>query len=212
MFKYPVFNRNHGASESDNGIRMPSQLLDARAASMCIGEVLGRLETFTKSREEIQRSMPWAVRFVMGFPIPSWQRPLVWTNEQNIRFIRSIWLGLDIGSYMINDVYEIINVDNQNQVREFSEILLDGQQRLNSIQGYVLNEYPVPDKDGIPRYWSDLSRTERRRFSAFHFSQSSIRSWNEDDLRFAYDLRAFGGTPHEEHQRAIPLSKLEITG
>ncbi|WP_425354940.1 DUF262 domain-containing protein [Oceaniglobus trochenteri] len=44
-------------------------------------------------------------RQVMGFRLPSWQRPLVWTEAQMVRLIESLWLGIPIGtySYVLND-------------------------------------------------------------------------------------------------------------
>lgn len=33
-------------------------------------------------------------RYACGYPIPSFQRELVWTMSQKISFIESIWLGL----------------------------------------------------------------------------------------------------------------------
>ena len=61
------------------------------------------------------------------------------------------------------------------------------------------------------RYWGDLPRVERRRFGLFHFARANIKSWDEQKLRLAYDLRAFGGTPHTEEQRAAhrPIEDFE---
>lgn len=195
------FRRYDGASEVDNGIRMPVDILDARVSNLCISELLGRFERFTDPKSGERDMYPWADRFVMGFPLPSWQRPLVWTIDQKVRFIQSIWSGVDIGSYMINDQWELISTENGDFYREFSEVLLDGQQRLSAMEEYLLNRFPVPDADGVARYWSDLPKIERRRFGSFHFARGTIKSWDEGRLRLAYDLRAFGGTPHTEDQR-----------
>jgi hypothetical protein len=184
----------------DNGLRMPLDVLDAKVQALCISEVLGRLEDFNDGVKEMY---PWAERFVMGYPLAPWQRPLVWTVEQKRRFILSIWSGVDIGSYMMNDIYEFKkNASGVTYLKEFSEVILDGQQRLSAIEGYVTNAFSVPDANGSDVFWADLPRIERRRFGTFHFGRSVIRSWNEKDLRMAYDLRAFGGTAHTEDQRA----------
>lgn len=196
------FDRYDGADESDNGIRMPADVLDAKVSNFCITEVLGRFERFTQEGSEESSYYPWAARFVMGFPIPEWQRPLVWTLDQKERFIQSIWAGVDIGSYMVNDLYEYVGKGENKAFRLFSEILLDGQQRLSAIEDYVTNRISVRDAAGVPRFWAELPRVERRRFSLFHFARSNIKSWDENQLRLAYDLRAFGGTQHTEEQRA----------
>lgn len=203
------FNRYDGADESDNGVRMPNDVLDAKVSNLCVAEVLGRFERFTVDGSEESSFYPWADRFVMGFPLPSWQRPLVWTLEQKVRFIESIWAGVDIGSYIVNDQYEYIGKGGNKSFRLHSEILLDGQQRLSAIEGYVTNQFPVHDLTGAPRYWANLPRIERRRFSGFHFARANIKSWDENHLRMAYDLRAFGGTAHTEDQRATEQRSTE---
>jgi hypothetical protein len=196
------FQRYEITSTEDSGIRMPKDQLDAKSQILCIGELLNRLEDFN----DAERAMfPWADRFVMGYPLPKWQRPLVWWPEQKVRFIESIWGGIDIGSYMINDVFEYdkkYEGEKGRRFREFSDVILDGQQRLSAIEDYVLDRFAVNDSIGVGRLWSDLPVIERRRFCGFHFARSTIKSWDEAALRKAYDLRAFGGTPHTEDQRA----------
>lgn len=200
------FHRYDGAEVHDNGLRMPADVLDARVSNLCVSEVIGRFERFTSGGSDGPEMYPWTDRFVMGFPLPAWQRPLVWTPEQKVRFIQSIWSGVDVGSYMVNDQYEFINLGREGtHYREFSEILLDGQQRLSAIEGYLLNEFAVPDVGGTPRYWGDLPKIERRRFGSHHFARANIKSWDEHQLRLAYDLRAFGGTAHTDDQRAAEV-------
>ena len=190
-----TFNKYLRADETDSKIRMPTNELDAHVSNVTVGELIGQLEHFS----DRERSMyPWADRFVIGFPLPPWQRPFVWTQEQEIRFIQSIWQGVDVGSYMVN-AYEL---SNSTEFRKFSDILLDGQQRLTALEHYLFDMLPVPDVTGKDRVWSELPRIERRRFSNFHFARANIKSWKETMLRKAYDLRSFGGTAHTEDQRA----------
>lgn len=197
------FLRYQGTDKADPTIQMPADQLDARLSNLSLSEVIGRFERFIAVPNEGRAMYPWASRFVMGFPLPEWQRPFVWTQEQQVRFIQSIWTGVDLGSYMVNDQYEFVGLGTDCvHFREFSEVLLDGQQRLATIQGYLLGEFAVPDVTGTPRYWHDLPLIERRRFGSRQFARANIRSWDEQALRQAYDLRAFGGTPHTEAQKA----------
>lgn len=73
--------------------------LECAVSNLCLSEVLGRFEQFTSGERDGPEMHPWAERFVMGFPLPAWQRPLIWTPDQKVRFILSIWSGVDIGSY-----------------------------------------------------------------------------------------------------------------
>ncbi len=193
------FSRNAGADTADKHIVMPHDVINARTRALSIGELLGRLEAFTENQLSGAYKYPWATRFAMGYPLPSWQRPLVWTPMQKVRFIYSIWSGGEIGSYLVNDIFEFVGDD---QTREFTDVLLDGQQRLTTLEEYVTDRFAVPDREGTLRFWSELPPPERRRFARHQFSQATVSSWDEKLLRLAYDLRAFGGTAHNEDQRA----------
>lgn len=202
------FKRYEGAMQED-GPQMPNTVLDAKVSNLCISELLGRLERFTeKDSMDGPAAYPWADRFVMGYPLPHWQRPLVWSEAQCVQFIVSIWSGVDLGSYLVNGLWDYQLNGDKEEFRKFSEVLLDGQQRLTAIERYVTDQIAVPDANGTLRYWSELGRQERRRFGTFHFAKGTIESWDENKLRLAYDLRAFGGTPHTEDQRATPRVKL----
>lgn len=206
------FHRYSGTENDtpDTNVRMPTNILDSRVSNLCITELIGRFESFMNDPKCGPSAYPWATRFAMGFALPEWQRPLVWTEIQKVNFINSIWSGVDVGSYMVNDQYEFIKGSNAGKYRLHSEVLLDGQQRLSAIQSYLLNEFPTNDSNGNPRFWNELPRIERRRFSGFHFARANIKSWDEDKLRLAYDLRSFGGTAHTEDHRASKRLNNEI--
>lgn len=76
---------------------MPAELLQISSHPSVIGEIMHQAKSINHSE------YPWASRFVGGFPIPDWQRELCWDQEQEIKLIESIWLGLDIGCYTVND-------------------------------------------------------------------------------------------------------------
>ena len=197
-----AFKRYTGATK-DNSILMPSDALTASSEKLTIGELVGRLELFD---EEGGDMYPWATRFAMGYPVPSFQRQLVWTSEQKVRFISSIWAGIDLGSYLVNNTYSFENGPSGKFFRSMSEALLDGQQRLTAIEDYLRGTLAVPDAQGVLRQWTDLGKVERRRFCATTFVRSTVRSFDESLLRKAYDVRAFGGTAHTEDERASPAA------
>lgn len=195
------FNRYDGSADADDTVRMPTDELGANVLNVCISELLLRLELFTTG-EEGPHMYPWATRFAMGYPLLFCQRELKWDDEQKVRFIESIWAGVDVGSHLVNNVHEFEGTGKTLRYREFSQVLLDGQQRLTALEDYVYNRFAVPDAAGVPRFWRELSRVERRRFGNFHFAQATIASYDEALLVRAYNLRALGGTPHDESERA----------
>lgn len=129
-------------------------------------------------------------RSVMGYNLPIWQRPFVWTHRQSERLIESVWLGLNIGTYTFNRSHENPKYDN---------LLIDGQQRLKSIQDYLSDAFPV-----FGHRWSELGRAEQRSFESRHFHCFITESTDDAYLRGYYDMMNFGGTAHDESQRATP--------
>jgi hypothetical protein len=127
-------------------------------------------------------------RSVMGYNLPTWQRPFVWTEEQSIKLLESVWLGLSIGTYTFNRSHDNPAFDN---------LLIDGQQRLKAIQDYLSDEFKV-----FGYYWSELSRPEQLGFKGRHFHSFVTKRDDETYLRSYYDMMNFGGTAHEDSQRA----------
>lgn len=125
---------------------------------------------------------------VMGYNLPSWQRPFVWTKSQSVKLIESVWLGLNIGTYTFNRSHENAAFDN---------LLIDGQQRLRTIEMYLTDCFSV-----FGYLWSEIPRPEQRDFQSRHFHCFITESTDETYLREYYDMMNFGGTAHEESQRA----------
>lgn len=98
----------------------------------------------------------------MGMPVPTWTRCVQWNVGQQARFITAVWAGLDLGSYLTNDWCEPASTGRA--FAENSEILIDGQQRLHSLEEYFLDRLAVPDAQSQPRVWSELGNGERKRF------------------------------------------------
>lgn len=133
-------------------------------------------------------------RFVCGFSIPSFQRPLVWTREQEIAFIESAWLGLPIGTF----TYHQMKWGSDGKPLRFSGMLIDGQQRLTTLDRYWNDEFTV-----FGLLWSEVDQVQKRRFMQTPFPHYEVALWDEDAIRELYDRMAFGGTAHEDHQRAV---------
>ncbi len=125
----------------------------------------------------------------MGYALPAWQRPLVWSEAQQIRFLESAWSGLGLGAYTHNRVSYGDPLDN---------LLIDGQQRLWALQRYLENAFPV-----FGFHWAETTPADRRAFKMSRtFASYVTDSTDEAYLRSYYDLMNFGGVAHTEDHRA----------
>lgn len=148
---------------------------------------------YMQKRSE-EREYGWSKRYVMGLPLPAWQRPYEWNEVQQQRLIESIYLDLYHGVYVLNaNDYE----GSEGKPRKFSGALLDGQQRITTIEKYLNNEFKV-----FGAYWSELTKGEKRRFLNAPFHCIEVNIWDEDELRQLSDRLAFGGTAHKDEYRA----------
>jgi len=159
---------------------MPDRLDLGDHMASCIGQAVFEWE---ESKYLID-----GCRSVMGYNLPSWQRPFVWTQSQSIKLIESIWLGLNIGTYTFNRSHDDPKYDN---------LLIDGQQRLKAIQDYLSCEFKV-----FGYLWSDLGRSEQRSFESRHFHCFITKSVDDQYLRDYYTVMNFSGVAHTEDQRA----------
>jgi len=195
-----VFQRYTADEISDFSIQMPQRVLETSTHQYPIDVLALRFEKYLADPSSVQEKYPWAARFVMGFPVSSWQRELVWNAGQQSRFIVAVWAGADLGSYLTNDWCG--SSGGRMALAENSEILINGQQRLHSLQQYFMDQLAVPDAQGLPRVWSEIGNGERKRFLSTIFVHSSVSSDDEMALRKTYDLCAMGVAPRVPDQRA----------
>ncbi len=140
------------------------------------------------------RDCDWASRIVMGLPLPAWQRPFEWDIVQQERFIQSLYTDRYHGVYVVNATDY---VDNSGAPRKFSSALLDGQQRITTVENYLNDAFKV---FGV--YWSQLTKKDQRRFLKTDFHCIEVDIWDESELRQLSDDLAFSGTAHKDEYRA----------
>ena len=196
-----IFQRYADDETSDRRIQMPQRFLSTTVSHYPIDVLARHLEKYLVDPSSTHDRYPWAARFVMGMPVPAWARGLEWNVGQQARFITAVWSGADLGSYLTNDWCE--PADTGRAFTENSEILVDGQQRLHSLEEYFLDRLAVPDAQGQPRVWSELDNGERKRFLSTIFSHAKVSSGDEVALRKTYDLCAQGVVPRSFEQRAL---------
>lgn len=138
-------------------------------------------------------------RRVMGYKLPSWQRQEKWSDAQCSRFLESIWMGVGLGTFMVNS-----HTSNE----AIDQILLDGQQRLRAIERYFDGELSVIGQDGNAYLWTDLHESEQAHFLRISFPWIESHYQVEQDCVDAYNRHNFGGTQHEESERAhLPIDQ-----
>jgi hypothetical protein len=136
-----------------------------------------------------------AERYACGYPLPEFQRPPCWTVDQKIRFIESVYLGLFIGTFCTHEAdWEGADATPT----KFSGWLIDGQQRLLTIEGYWNDEFKV-----FGYYFSELTRREKLRFLNTPFKQYKVTVNDEDKIKDLYNRLALGGTAHTPDQMAV---------
>lgn len=162
-------------------------------AAMTMGEVIRGLDQDERDGyDKMSGRKPGEMEWLGCFVLPSFQRPPVWTKEQNVRFLESVWLGYDIGRYTV--------VQNDTK---WEDCLIDGQQRIRAILSYVNDEFPVKGENGKDYLYSEITDVDRRFFNNMVFPRAVIREkYSEKELRDIYNRLNYGGTPHTEDQRA----------
>lgn len=162
----------------DDAQTMPRTFLEAHSSNFVMHHLFStsRLE-FAPPLREGERRLGW-------FTLPPFQRGAVWTQEQQIRFIESVWLGLPIGSYAYNDAATFKGPT--------TNWLIDGQQRVTTVLTYVAGEIEV-----FGKRFPELHIIEKRQFENTPFPAIVTRSDDEAYLAEIYDRLAYGGTAHE---------------
>ncbi|AYG47913.1 DUF262 domain-containing protein (plasmid) [Pseudomonas sp. Leaf58] len=129
-------------------------------------------------------------RQLLNLVLPSWQRPPCWSNEQQIRFIEGIFLGLGTGFYVINGR----EYGDDGKDLPMSGWLLDGQQRITAIARFINDEIAV---FGGIRYSSLSVAEKRRRFENIVFPCIELEyQADETLLKTLYRRLNFSGTAH----------------
>jgi hypothetical protein len=143
-------------------------------------------------------------RSSMGFIIPPFQRELVWTEEQKVRFVDSARRCVPLGTYTVNLTFGINECKRIEDGREYymgEGWLLDGQQRLNALEEFFDDKFPVHGE-----FWSNLDEFQQRQFlQTPNFAFYETKFTTELACREYYDLMNFAGTPHQEYERAMKL-------
>lgn len=135
---------------------------------------------------------PQGLPTLMGFVIPTWQRPLVWTKDQKVKFIESAWYGINLGTYTYQQYHYTGKAPSK-----FNGYLIDGQQRMSALDDYFGDRLEV-----FGAKWSEVDEVDQRGFQMSRTFSCYISSFQtEEEMIEMYERLSFGGTPHTEADR-----------
>lgn len=174
-------------------MRIPKEIDTGRKIESCIDALWHNYQERKAQQPTAIHMYDTASRYACGYPIPYFQRELVWTQAQKVAFIESLWLGLYPGTYCIHRA----DWHKGGTPRQFSGWLIDGQQRLSAIQEYWDGLFPV-----FGLYWAELTPQEVRRFKGIKFTHQEVAVWDEEQIKDLYNRMAFGGTAHRSEEAA----------
>lgn len=182
-----------------NSKNVPARRFFGESMSCMVNSLL-----LSHEREERQRAEGNDPGTLFGYRIPFFQRTNDrWSRLQQVDFIQSLYMGANVGSFMVN-------IPSISVPRELDNVLLDGLQRLTAMKSYFLGEFAVPGEDGIERLWTELDpREDQPHLMRITFPWVLTRYNTFEQMIEAYDRHNFGGEPHTAEDRARLKAQLE---
>ncbi len=121
---------------------------------------------------------------------PDYQRDLVWTQEQKIALIDSIFNNVDIGKFtFIKHEYS----------RDFFYEILDGKQRLSTLCEYYEDRFAWKGK-----YFSELHGLDAHHFTGFSVAYGEVGEISEQQIYKLFIKMNTSGTPiSQDHLQRI---------
>lgn len=172
-------------------LKIPKRMFYGQGMQTPIGVLMMQAESGAIVAANPNKSL----RTVLGYVIPKWQRGLEWSDEQCERFIRSVYAGVYLGMFIYND--------SISEAPHLNGILVDGQQRLYTIERYISGNLAVEGRDGKKYRWTELDPEDQAHFKRMTMGFEVVRIKDEQDLVDLYNVFNYGGTAHKESQRAV---------
>lgn len=119
---------------------------------------------------------------------PSYQREYVWTEDDKVLLIDSIFHNVDIGKFTF------VHLDNYN-VGEYGYEIMDGKQRLKALTDFYENRFAYK---GL--YYNDLNNFEKHHFLDYNVSYAELRDVAEEDKYRIFILLNTAGKPVDVEQ------------
>ena len=112
-------------------------------------------------------------------PQPEFQRRAVWTSKDKIAFIETILMG-----YPFPEIY-VASGDVNTETGDALELLVDGQQRVRTIDEYFRGVSPFSRTQAITRY-ANLDEEAKRDFLNYDVSVRNLGIVKPDQIRVVF--------------------------
>lgn len=118
---------------------------------------------------------------------PDFQRDYVWTEEDKVRLLESVFAGRDIGKFIFVK-------------RKYHDLVLDGKQRLKALVDFRLSRYPYK---GV--YYHQLSRRDDLRFEnhMVQYAELPESTTRKEMLEVFLEMNTGGVPQTEEHIKRV---------
>lgn len=187
----------------DHAVRFVAFSLDSILLSL--GIIEDRDKYHTKSGHLIKRSNFNPFVYDANGEKVYYQRPLVWTMEENQLLIESIYQRIECGRILVRK-RSWAECETMGEEAAFMDIV-DGKQRLNAVRGFINNEYP--DMHG--NYFADLSNMCQGEFTNHQLFSYAEMDENTPDAKVIEQFLKlnFAGVPQsKEHIDFVKSIKL----
>jgi uncharacterized protein with ParB-like and HNH nuclease domain len=136
------------------------------------------------------------------------QRPYVWNLIQQQEFILSILLNKPIPAVVVVDMD---TEDSLNRKTLTNRLVIDGKQRLMTIQRFIHNEFPIPingqmctfDSFDEDTYWFFVRQINFLIAIVYYATDDKKYDWYmSDDMKIIlFNFYNFAGTPQEKDHK-----------
>jgi uncharacterized protein with ParB-like and HNH nuclease domain len=132
---------------------------------------------------------------------PDFQRDYVWTKEDKIKLIESIFENIEIGRIVLHEEFNI----KKSQDTWCYEVI-DGKQRLGAILDYTKDKFKVKGK-----LFSELSKLDQRHFSFITIPTSEVKNLpRKYQLDLFIKVNTTGVRMSEEHLNKVKKELQEL--
>ncbi len=151
-----------------------------------------------------QRQLSGLINMIYSFGVdfePPYQRGFVWTNEDKVRLIDSIFHGVDIGKFVFIQT-------GSYSYGSYGYEILDGKQRLKTLQEFYENRFAY---NGY--YFNDLSQKDKNFFENYSISYAEAKNMtNADKYNLFILLNTSGHVMEQKHLDFVKQLYAKETG